>query len=153
MPGLCFTFLRISTRGIPLDFVSLFVSMVMVNVMMTRLVKTQSIHVHLDGIAIIILGTIANAGFQFGRLLLPIQDGDTVIASQCTFLTVEHTLAQAAVILDRGRTQRVCGTNPLGHRAADHGVRLVGTHHLWSANLDALFGDIAEFLTLTIAPH
>lgn len=115
--------------------------------------NTQALRVLFDGATRKILRAIAEARPQLGRLLLAIENGQTVAAAARAAVAFEHAVAEAVIIVERRRAERVGHANVSRRCARDDGAFRGGFDHFGTADFDTLLVELTERRTVTITVH
>ena len=113
----------------------------------------ETLHVLAHLGTVVVLVAVAVARGQFGRLLLPQQNGQRVVAARTALAAVEHGLAVAVVVVERRVAQLVRRADPLGHAARHHGHLAGRLLHLRPTHLHALLLLFAALVRAATLQH
>ena len=93
---------------------------------------------------------VAHAGLKLGCSLLPLQDGDGVVAPPGAPFSGEHGPAVSEVEVQSGAAEVVGAADPLGHLTGDHSAVLVGVLDLRPAGSQAALRGPAELVLAAV---
>ena len=103
-------------------FQSVDVYFVAFDVFVVGFLEAQLLHVGLNAFALEVFRSVAVASLEFACGLLSLENGDGVATSFVAPLSTEHGAAEAIIVVEGCRAERVSRADPLRRRAGDNGV-------------------------------